>query len=167
MQNIIQEPKLQIGWREWVSLPELGIPAIKAKIDTGARTSTLHAFLVETFQESGRQRVRFGVHPLEKRSDVRVFCIADLIDRRIVTDSGGHHEQRHVISTAICVGERQWPIEITLSNREEMRFRMLLGRTALDGLVIDPGASYCMGRSLAKEYEKLDKFEQSFKKRDL
>jgi hypothetical protein len=167
MRNRNQEGKPEIGWREWVSLPELGIPAIKAKIDTGARTSTMDAFLVETFQERGQRRLRFGVHPLQKRRDICIFCIADVMDQRTVTDSGGHHEERFVISTAIRIGERQWPIEITLSNREEMRFRMLLGRTALDGLVIDPRASYRMGRSLAKEYKKMDKLEQTQKKMDL
>ena len=150
----IEKAELRIGWREWVSLPKLKIPAIKAKIDTGARTSTLHAFLIEIFQERGQQRVRFGVHPLQKRQDIGIFCISDVIDQRIVTDSGGHQEERVVISTPLRIGEREWPIEITLSNREEMMFRMLLGRTALAGLIIDPDSSYCMGQFLAHEYEK-------------
>ncbi|MEO7557816.1 MAG: ATP-dependent zinc protease [Gammaproteobacteria bacterium] len=134
-----------VGWREWVALPELGITAIKAKIDTGARNSALHAFKLEKFEEDGRLRVRFNVHPLQDRKDKTVECVADVVDERWVSNSGGHRERRLVIRTPVQVGKRSWPIEITLTNRSSMTFRMLMGRTALQGrLLIDPEASYLL-----------------------
>ena len=88
-----------IGWREWLALPGIGIPGIKAKIDTGARTSSLHTFSLEEFSRDGRRMVRFGIHPLQKRRDVELFCEAPVVDRRQVKDSGGHVEKRYVIET--------------------------------------------------------------------
>ncbi len=145
--------RLVVGWREWLALPELGIPAIKAKIDTGARTSALHTFELHTFEQDGRLRVRFGIHPLQKRTDIEMFCEADVVDRRVVSDSGGHREARVVIVTPVRLGELQWPIEITLTNREDMLFRMLFGRTAMAGRVtVDPARSYLAGRRLEHTY---------------
>lgn len=132
-----------LGWREWVSLPELGLDLIKAKVDTGARTSSLHAFSVEEFSKGHKRYVRFGIHPFQKRVDVEIFCEAPLRDQRQVTDSGGHSELRYVIETIVSLAGMSWPIEITLTNRDSMGFRMLLGRTALRKLyLVDPGASY-------------------------
>jgi len=139
-----------IGWREWLALPELNVPAIKAKIDTGARTSALHAFFVEPFIIDGLQMVRFGVHPIQKRMDVEIFCEAPVKDFREVSDSGGHREMRYVIETEILLGEVSKRVEMTLTNRDNMKFRMLLGRTAMEGLQVLPDQSYLTGRKRHK-----------------
>ncbi|MDH3808827.1 MAG: RimK/LysX family protein [Desulfuromonadales bacterium] len=133
-----------------MALPELQVPAIKAKIDTGARTSALHAFFVEPFTKEGRQMVRFGVHPLQKRLDVEIFCEAPVKDFREVSDSGGHREMRYVIETTLLIGDLPRQIEMTLTNRDNMKFRMLLGRTAMEGLQVIPDQSYLTGRKRHK-----------------
>jgi len=138
---------LTLGWREWVSLPELGIDRIKAKVDTGARTSALHSFAVEPFFEKGRRKVRFSMHPLQKKDDLVIECIANVIDQRVVSDSGGHREKRWVISTPIHIGDQVWPAEFTLTTRDNMMFRMLLGRTAVAGRgIVDPALSFVQGK---------------------
>ncbi len=145
--------RVTIGWREWIALPELGISALKAKVDTGARTSALHAFSLESFEEGGRKQVSFGIHPLQQHSDKQIFCVADIIDERWVSDSGGHSEQRFVIRTLIKMGGMEWPIELTLTNRDNMRFRMLLGRTGLENrFEIRPDASYLLGKIKKKPH---------------
>lgn len=132
-----------LGWREWISLPTLGVEHIKAKVDTGARTSSLHAFSVEEFSQAGQRYVRFKIHPFQKRLDVEILCESPVHDQRRVTDSGGHTELRYVIETLVKLGENTWPIEMTLTNRDSMGFRMLLGRTALRNVyLVDPSASY-------------------------
>ena len=132
-----------LGWEEWVALPELRLPAIKAKVDTGARTSALHAYFVEPCGTSRKPMVRFGVHPIPRRSDVEVVCTASVVDRRHVASSNGERENRYVISTLLSIGSRQWPIEVTLTNRDTMSYRMLLGRQAIaEGILVDPASSF-------------------------
>lgn len=141
------KPLITVGWREWLALPHLGIQRIKAKIDTGARTSALHANKIDYYTENGRAKVRFVIHPIQYNLEQSVDCIADVVDIRWVTDSGGHKEQRFVIETLVRVGAEAWPIEMTLTNREDMRFRMLLGRTAMrKRMIVNPGVSYLLGK---------------------
>lgn len=143
---------LTFGWREWVSLPDLGIKAIKAKVDTGARTSALHAFEVRPYSEAGRERVEFLMHPLQKDLDTVVTCRADVLDKRFITDSGGHREERYVIRTSLSIGGHSWPIEMTLTSRDNMLFRMLLGRTAIKNrAMVDPARSYLVGKRRRKK----------------
>jgi hypothetical protein len=142
-----------IGWKEWLAFPEIGIPAIKAKIDTGARTSALHTFSLEAFTAAGQPMVRFGIHPLQRNRNLVLYCEAPIVDRRRVKDSGGHVENRYVIQTMAVLGEEHWPVELTLTNRDKMLFRMLLGRTALaDRFIIDAGSAYLSGKKLARAY---------------
>ncbi len=145
---------ITVGWREWVALPELEVPVIKAKIDTGARTSSLDVESVGAFDRDGRRWVRFTIAPLQETSAVVLVREAPVVDRRRVTNSGGVGEERYVIRTPLCIGAEQWPVEITLASRESMTFRMLLGRTALRGRVlVDPRRSYLTGVRHHHAYE--------------
>lgn len=136
-----------IGWRERLALPELGISEIKAKIDTGARSSALHAFELEIFTRDGKEMVRFKVHPYQRDTKRTVIAEAELLESRKVRSSMGHAQLRPVIQTVVKLGEMKWPIELTLTNRDEMGFRMLLGRQAMRRRwLVDPGKSFMQSR---------------------
>ena len=148
--------KPTLGWREWVALPELKLAMVKAKIDTGARSSALHAFAIEPYRKGGQRWVMFAIHPLQKRCDVSIECHAQIKDRRMVMDSGGHKQRRYVIETQLVLGQSVIRAEMTLTNRDSMRFRMLLGRTAMDArFMVDPGASYLQGQPNELECRRL------------
>lgn len=136
-----------IGWREWLELPDLRLPAIKAKIDTGARSSALHAFDVHLSRRDGIDVVRFKVHPIQRNSVVTVEASSPLVDERAVRSSSGHATLRPVIRTAVQLLGQRWPIELTLTNRDEMGFRMLLGRSSVRRrFLVDPGRSFLAGK---------------------
>lgn len=138
--------KLVIGKEEWCALPELGLPAIKSRVDSGAKTSSLHAFNIHTFEEDGKKYVHFDIHPIQGHRKMIQSCRGLVVDRREVKSSSGEKEQRHVIKTPITLGGETWDIEVTLTNRDTMGYRMLLGREAMQGRVlIDPDASFCLG----------------------
>lgn len=138
--------KQTIGWREWIALAQFDATPIKAKVDTGAKTSALHAYHVTPFERAGRTWVRFGLHPLQGNTDVTLECEAPVKDQRRVTDSGGHSELRFVIETPLTVNGKTFNAEVTLTDRENMRFRMLLGRSALKNLyLVDSGRSFVLG----------------------
>lgn len=149
---------MELGWREWCTLPELRIPAIKAKVDTGAKTSALHTFGIEPYTENGNQFVRFYVHPLQKNRKMFCECTAPVADEREISDSGGHREMRYIIETQVQIGEVFRRIEMSLTNRDTMRFRMLLGRTAMTGgIAVFPERSYINGRLHARKIYGLEK----------
>lgn len=128
-------------------MPDLGVPAIKAKVDTGARTSSLHAFELEEFERDGRPWVRFEIHPLQDGAQSAIGVELPMVDRRAVRNSGGRQELRPVVQTLVELAGQRWPIEITLTRRDAMGFRMLLGRQAIRGrFTVDPGASFRAGR---------------------
>jgi hypothetical protein len=139
--------KQVIGWREWVGLPLIGVERIKAKLDTGARSSALHAFNIRPLQRTGISFVQFDVHPLQRNDNVYKTCVAEAVDYRWITNSGGGREKRFVIVTMLRMGGETWPIEVTLADRDQMGFRMLIGRTAMEHrLIIDPTTSYRLGK---------------------
>ena len=153
-----------IGWREWVALPDLGVKAIKAKIDTGARSSAIHAFDIECFSQGEQDFVRFKMHPIQRQTQQTITAEAPLLDQRHVRNSGGHTELRLVILTHIELKEHRWPIELTLTNRDVMGFRMLLGRAAVrEHFLVDPGHSYLLSQKpkFVKD-EDLEEMEAEF-----
>ena len=147
--------RMVLGWEEWIALPGLGLPAIKAKIDTGAKTSALHAQAIEPFTATdGTARVRFVIRPAPRRPEISVACDAPLIDRRSITSSNGIPEERFVILSTLAIDGRSWPIEVSLSDRRDMNYRMLLGRQALQAgcALIDPGGSFLQPKLSFKLY---------------
>ena len=141
-----------IGWREWLTLPDLGIEAIKAKVDTGARSSALHAFDVESFRAGEKEMVRFKVHPLQRDVETTVEAIAEVVDHRSVRSSHGEESLRPVIVTTVELLGQRFEVELTLVRRDTMGFRMLLGRQAIRRrFVVDPGCSYRNGRRRRKK----------------
>ena len=145
--SLSPEPLLVIGWREWVSLPQIRIRRIKAKIDTGARSSCLHAPIIETFQVDGQLHVRFSVQPIQRNEDFSLTCEARVHDQRLVRSSNGEASERYVIQTNVKWIDQTWPIELTLADRSEMGFRLLLGREAIRGkMLVDTARSYLGGK---------------------
>jgi len=147
--------KIVIGKEEWCGLPELNLPAIKARVDSGAKTSSLHAFNIHPFEEGGNKYVHFDIHPIQDNRKVIQSCRGLVVDQRNVKSSSGEKERRHVIRTPIRLGGETWEIEVTLTNRDSMGYRMLLGREAMkERVLIDPDASLCLGEVNAKDVEK-------------
>lgn len=139
--------KVILGSEEWCSFPELGIPTIKARVDSGAKTSALHAVNIAPFIKDGENWVKFDINPIQNNLKTIIHCEAPLVDKRIVKSSSGFREQRYVIRTSLDFGENNWPIEMTLTNRDSMGFRMLLGREAMSGRVlVDPEQKYLLGQ---------------------
>lgn len=150
----MRKSRILVGWREWIAIPELGIPAIKAKVDTGARTSALHATDIKVVKRNNKSYVRFDVHPLPDNPDLVINCEAPVVDRRYVIDSGSKRELRYIIKTMISIGGKVWNVEISLTDRKNMTFRMLLGRTLLRrNTIVDPAISFCCGEFGSKELE--------------
>ncbi|MEM8534270.1 MAG: 30S ribosomal protein S6--L-glutamate ligase [Chloroflexota bacterium] len=146
--------KMIVGSEEWCGLPSLGIPAIKARVDSGAKTSSLHAFNVQSFTRNGKTWVSFEVHPVQNSRRVIIRCEAPIVDRRSVKSSSGVSDKRFVIRVPVKIGPESWDIEVTLANRDSMGFRMLLGREAMvDRMLVDPAASFCFGEVSKKDLE--------------
>lgn len=141
------KPRPVVGWREWIALPDLGVDWIKAKVDTGARTSALHAYDVRIFERDGQRYARFEIHPIQRDAKTTIEAVAPLVDHRAVRSSSGQEQRRPVILTTVEVLGVRFPIEITLTRRDAMGFRMLLGRRALRRRFhVDPGRSYYGGK---------------------
>ena len=141
---------ITVGWREWIAFPEIGLPAVRAKVDTGAKTTALHAHDVTVETRGGEPWAQFTVHPFFRHERLTVACEAPVVDDREVTSSSGHTETRIVVGVVLRLGVRsdapEWPIEVTLTDRRGMRFPMLLGREAMAGRVlVDSGASFLLG----------------------
>lgn len=154
----INEPKIVIGSDEWCAFPTLNIPAIKARVDSGAKTSSLHAINIQPFSRNGEPWVTFEVHPLQDNRKVMVHCEAQVIDQRIIKSSSGDREKRLVIRVPLVLGELSWDVEVTLTNRDSMGYRMLLGREAMHGrTLVDPAGQCLLGEqpatSLATLYQ--------------
>jgi ribosomal protein S6--L-glutamate ligase len=152
----MQENKLILGSEEWCSFPALGIPTIKARVDSGAKTSALHALNIQPFTREGENWVKFDINPIQNNQKTILHCEALLVDKRIVKSSSGFREKRFVIQTLLKIGDANWPIQMTLTNRDSMGFRMLLGREAMSGRVlVDPERKYVLGQPSAENIQEL------------
>ena len=143
---MLTKESLLVGWREWASLPMLNSPLIKVKIDTGAKTSALHAYDLEILETNNKKYAKFVIHPLQKNDNITRYALAEIIDSRVIRSSNGHKEERVVIRSPIKIGHYYWDIDITLTKRDIMRYRMLLGREAMKSLLVNPAKSYCQGK---------------------
>lgn len=151
-QNI--KDKVVVGSQEWCALPTIGIPAIKARVDSGAKTSSIHAFNIQPFKRNDISWISFEVHPLQNNRRAVVRCEAPVVDRRVVKSSSGFSEKRYVIKIPVVIGDNSWDIEITLANRDSMGYRMLLGREAMSGrMLVDPASSFCLGQITEKQID--------------
>jgi hypothetical protein len=143
---------LIIGWREWLMLPQLNIDQIKVKIDTGAKTSSLHAFDIHIFETQGKAKVSFKVHPYQRETKHTIIAEADLIEKRYIRSSTGHLQLRPVIQTMVQLGEQKWLIDVTLTNRDVMGFRMLLGRQAIKKrFLVNPNKSFLLSNIVMRD----------------
>ncbi len=154
----MQQNKVIFGSEEWFSFPDLGIPTIKARVDSGAKTSALHAINITPFIKDGANWVKFDINPIQNNLKTILHCEAPLVDKRIVKSSSGFREQRFVIQTTLDIGNASWLIEMTLTNRDSMGFRMLLGREAMSGRVlVDPEQIYLLGQSTTDNLKEIYK----------
>lgn len=150
------EEKIIVGSQEWCGFPDLGIPAIKARVDSGAKTSSIHAFNIQPFKRHGESWVSFEIHPLQGNRRTTLKCESMVVDRRMIKSSSGNKEKRYVIETPFSLGYRVWPVELTLANRDSMGYRMLLGRQAMnDRILVDPAANFCHGEMDEEEIDHL------------
>ncbi len=150
--------KIILGSEEWFSFPDLKIPTIKARVDSGAKTSALHAINISPFLKDGNNWVKFDINPIQKNLKTIIHCEAPLVDKRIVKSSSGFREQRYVIQTTLGIGNSSWPIEMTLTNRDSMGFRMLLGREAMSGrILVDPEQNYLLGQATVDNIKEIYK----------
>ncbi len=141
-----------IGWREWAGLPDFGVEEINAKIDTGAKSSAIHAYRIKEIEIDGEPHAEFFLHPVQRRKKPEIYCRAPIVDKRLIRSSNGQEEERFVIEANLRLGDRLWKADLTLTNRDAMGFRLLIGRDALrKRFMIDPGASYMLGRSAKSE----------------
>lgn len=147
---------LVLGWKEWLSFPDFSIPAIKAKIDTGATTSSIGTTHIREFKQNNEDWVEFKVSPISNVSKTKVICRAKIIDKRVVSDSGGHRKLRYVVRTTMKIGNYSWSIELTLANRNTMKFQVLLGREAMIGkIIVNPMLQFSQGKISPKNLKKI------------
>lgn len=150
------QDKVIVGSEEWCAFPQLGIPTIKARVDSGAKTSALHAVNISPFQRDGENWVKFDINPIQNNTKTVIHCQAPLVDKRIVKSSSGFREQRYVIKSEIKIGTADWDVELTLTNRDSMGFRMLLGREAMSGrILVDPEQKYLLGQPTRESLKEL------------